>query len=92
MPAIVERLMRQLRSKGNKNAKGMAIALLKKQGILNKAGKLTAKGKKRNSMSPAQRAKARAAKYSGNSTKKYKYNKRTNRATLKGKRRGRKRK
>lgn len=85
MPAIVERLTRQLRSKGNKNAKGMAIALLKKAGVLNSKGKLTAKGKKRNSMSPGQRAKARAAKYSGNSTKKYKYNKRTNRATLKRK-------
>jgi hypothetical protein len=86
--AIVERLTRQLRSKGNKNAKGMAIRLLKKHGLLSKSGKLTAKGKKRNSMSPSQRAKARAAKYSGNSTKKYKYSKRTNRATLKKKNRG----
>lgn len=83
MPAIVERLMRQLRSKGNKNARGMAIALLKKNGHLNSKGKLTAKGKKRNSMTPGQRAKARAAKYSGKKSSQYKYNKKTNRATLK---------
>lgn len=83
MPKIVTRLTNQLRSKGNKNAKGMAIRLLKKHGLLDSKGKLTAKGKKRNAMSPAARAKARAAKYSGKSARKYKYNKRTNRATLK---------
>lgn len=82
MPAIVDRLTRQLRSKGNKNAKGMAIALLHKHGLM-KDGKLTAKGKKRQKMGAAARAKARAAKASGNSTSKYKYNKKTNRATLK---------
>ena len=82
MPAIVERLTRQLRSKGNKNAKSMAYALLKKAGVLNSKGKLTKKGKKRNSMTAGQRAKARAAKASGKSPKAYKYNKRTNRATL----------
>ena len=85
---IVTRLTNQLRSKGVKNAKSAAYALLKKAGVLGKNNKLTAKGKKRNAMSPGQRAKARAAKYAkGNkSPKAYKYNKRTNRATLKKRR------
>jgi hypothetical protein len=87
MPKIVERLSRQLRSKGNKNSYGMAVALLMKAGVLDKHGKLTKKGKKRNAMTAGQRAKARAAKASGKSTKSYKYNKRTNRATLKRRKR-----
>lgn len=85
MPKIVERLTRQLRGKGIKNAKGAAYAFLTRAGIL-KNGKLTAKGKRRNAMSPGQRAKDRAAKRSGRSTSSYKYNKRTNRATLKRRR------
>jgi hypothetical protein len=86
MPKIVERLTRQLRGKGIKNAKSAAYAFLTRAGLL-KGGKLTAKGKKRNSMTPGQRAKARASKASGRSASSYKYNKRTNRATLKRKRR-----
>lgn len=85
MPKIVERLTRQLRAKGVKNAKSAAYAFLNKAGVL-KGQKLTAKGKKRNAMSPGARAKARAAGRSGKSTKAYKYNKRTNRATLRRKR------
>lgn len=83
MPKIVERLTRQLRGKGVKNAKSAAYAFLTKAGVLDRHGKLTKKGKKRNAMSPGQRAKARSAKASGKSPKSYKYNKRTNRATLK---------
>ncbi len=79
---IVERLTRQLRSRGEKGAKSMAIAILTSHGIL-KDNKLTAKGKKRNAMTPAQRAKDRAAKASGHNPHEYKYNKRKNRATLK---------
>lgn len=86
MPKIVERLTRQLRGKGVKNPKKAAYAFLTRAGIL-KGGKLTAKGKRRNAMTPGQRAKDRAAKRSGRSTGSYKYNKRTNRATLKRKRR-----
>jgi len=85
MPAIVDRLTRQLRSKGMKGAKSKAYAFLTKAGLI-KNGKLTAKGKKRNSMTAGQRAKARAAKASGKSVKNYKYNKKTNRATLKKRR------
>jgi hypothetical protein len=89
MPAIVDRLARQLRSKGNKNSYGMAVGLLKKAGVLDSHGKLTKKGKKRNAMTAGQRAKARAAKASGKSPKSYKYNKRTNRAVLKKRRKKR---
>ena len=84
MPKILSRLARQLRSRGVKNSYGMAKSILTKHGIMKKGSlKLTAKGKKRNSMTPEERAKSRASKYSGNSPSKYKYNKATNRATLK---------
>jgi hypothetical protein len=46
-------------------------------------GKLTKEGQKRQDLGNSGRAKDRAAKYSGNSTKDYKYNPKTNRATLK---------
>ena len=82
MPKIAERLTRQLRGKGIKNPKVAAYAFLNRAGLM-KGTKLTKKGKKRNAMTPGQRAKARAAKRSGKSTKAYKYTKRTNRATLK---------
>jgi len=85
MPKIVERLTRQLRGKGIKNAKSAAYAFLTRAGLMS-GGKLTAKGKKRNAMTPGQRAKARASKASGKPTRAYKYNKRTNRATLRRKR------
>ena len=85
VPKIVERLTRQLRGKGVKNPKSAAYAFLTRAGLM-KGGKLTAKGKKRNAMTPAARAKSRAAKASGRSASSYKYNKRTNRATLKRKR------
>lgn len=81
---ILTRLTNQLRSKGNSNAKGMAIALLTKQGTL-KNDKLTAKGRVRNAMTPAERAKDRQAKYSGHKSADFKYNASTNRATLKSK-------
>jgi hypothetical protein len=61
----------------------MAIALLKKRGQMDNKGNLTAKGKKRQAMGNGGRAKDRAAKRSGKSTKDYKYNAKTNRATLK---------
>lgn len=82
MPKIVERLTRQLRGKGVKNPKSAAYAFLTRAGLLS-GGKLTVKGKKRNAMTPGQRAKARASKASGRPARSYKYNKRTNRATLK---------
>ncbi len=85
MPAILDRLVRQLRAKGHSNqeAHAIATATLKKSGNLNSDGSATAQGIRRGKMTPGERAKDRASKRSGRSTKEYKYNKRTNRATLK---------
>lgn len=86
MPAILDRLVRQLRAKGydNKAAHDIAVSSLQKSGNLKKGGtQATAKGRKRGRMTPGQRAKDRAARRSGRSTGAYKYNKKTNRATLK---------
>lgn len=83
MPKLVERLKRQLAARGVKGAEGMAIALLKKRGQMDSKGNLTAKGKKRQALGNGGRAKDRAAKKSGRSSKDYKYNAKTNRATLK---------
>ena len=82
MANIVKRLTNQLGSKGVKNAKAVAIGKLTQYGIL-KDGKLTEKGKKRQAMGASGRAKDRAAKAAGRSTKEYTYDKKTNRATLK---------
>lgn len=86
MPKILERLVNQLEAKGKSKKAAYAIATssLQKHGVLKKGSQqLTNKGKKRNSMSAEERAKARASKYSGKSPNKYKYSKKTNRATLK---------
>lgn len=83
MPKILDRLMRQLRARGVKEPYAMAKGLLTKHGLMKHGSmQLTAKGRKRNSMSPGQRAKARAAKYSGRKPGSFRYNKKTNRATL----------
>lgn len=79
MPKIAERLTRQLRGKGIKKPKEMAYALLNKMGHM-KGNELTAKGKARNAMTPAERAKDRQAKYQGGKPSEYSYNPRTNRA------------
>lgn len=60
----------------------MAAALLQKRGQMS-GGKLTAKGKKRQAMGAAGRAKDRASKASGRKTSEYNYSSKTNRATLK---------
>ena len=65
-------------------SKPMAIALLKKRGDMTSAGKLTAKGRKRDGMTAEERAIDRSAKVSGKPRKNYQYNPKTNRATLKG--------
>lgn len=86
MPAILERLVRQLRAKGysNRSAHAIAVKALQRSGNLKKGStEATAKGERRGRMTPGERAKDRAAKKSGRKTSEYKYNKRTNRATLK---------
>ncbi len=85
MSKLETRLSRQLASKGVKDAKGTAIAIMKSRGQMNDDGSLTAEGKKRQAMGADGRAKDRAAKQSGGAHKAsdYVYDKRTNRATLK---------
>jgi hypothetical protein len=74
---LVKRLAAQV---GNED---MAIAILKSRGDMNEKGELTRKGLARDNMTSEQRAIDRAAKRSGRSVSEYKYNPRTNRATLK---------
>lgn len=82
--ALQTRLTRQLASRGVKDAKGMAIALLTKRGDM-KDGKLTTKGKERQALGNDGRAKERESRYSGGKNKPsdYKYDAKTNSATLK---------
>lgn len=83
-PKILIRLTAQLRGQGDKTPAVNALKYLRKFGIIEKNSlKLTPKGKVRNSMSPGERAKERQARYSGNDVNDYKYDKKTNRATLK---------
>lgn len=84
MPKILKRLARQLAAKGVKNSYRMATGLMHKYGMMKRGSneELTAKGKRRNRMTPAQRAKDRAARRAHKSPGKYQYNPRTNRATL----------
>lgn len=73
---LVDRLTEQV---GDRD---MAIAILKKRGHLDANGNLTVEGKKRQALGAAGRAKDRAAKRSGRKSANYKYNAKTNRATL----------
>ena len=62
MPAILERLVRQLKSKGYNESSAYAIATkaLQRSGNLKKGtSKVTAKGKRRGAMTPEQRARSR---------------------------------
>ena len=90
MPAILDRLVKQLRAKGHDKQSAYAIATsqLQKAGNLKKGTQeATAKGKRRGAMTPGERAKDREVKYSGkkHSASDYKYDAKTNRATLKKK-------
>ena len=81
MPAILDRLVKQLQDKGKSKSAAFAIATasLQKAGNLKKGTReATAKGKKRGKMTPSARAKDRAVKQGGGSTSDYKYNKVTN--------------
>lgn len=76
MPAIVERLVKQLLDKGYNESKARAIAhsAMVKAGNITEDGKATLKGAKRGRMTPAQRAKDRAAKSRGGYPSDYYYN------------------
>ena len=86
MPAILDRLVKQLKAKGHseKAAYAIATSALKKSGNLDSKGNATDKGKARGKMTPGQRAKDRAAKRSKgkHSPGDFVYNSKTNRATL----------
>lgn len=85
-PPILTRLVSQLRAKGMPvpQARAVATSQLQKAGDLKKGSQeATPKGEKRGAMTPAARAKDRAAKYSGNKASEYKYDATTNRATKK---------
>lgn len=86
MPKIVDRLVKQLVANGmdKDKAYGVAIKKMKEAGNLDKNGKETAQGKRRGNMTPAQRAKDRAARKNGGKASDYKYNKKNNTA-VKGK-------
>lgn len=84
--SILDRLVGQLRKQGMSIAMANAVARkkLREAGILKKnSEELTAYGKKRQAMGAAGRAKDRAAKRSGRKATEYKYNAKTNGATLK---------
>ena len=87
MPAILDRLVKQLRAKGHSESSAYAIATkaLQRSGNL-KSGtqKTTAKGTRRGAMTPGERARDRASKRSKgkHSSNDYLYNSSTNRATL----------
>ena len=85
-PKILERLINQLKDKGFDVGAATAIATKQQQkaGNIKKGShELTKKGKKRQKMGAAGRAKDRAAKNSGRKASAYKYNPRNNQATLK---------
>lgn len=88
MPKIVERLVRQLKAKGKDDgdARAIAVSSLQKHGVLKKGTTdLTPKGKVRDSMSAAERAKDRYAKASGRDPADYTYNQLKNTARLRRK-------
>lgn len=85
MPKILERLVSQLQAKGKSKSAAYAIATkaLQKSGNLKPGtSQATAKGKRRGAMTPAARAKDRAAKRGNHKPSDYKYNKKSNLATL----------
>lgn len=75
---LLDRLTKQVGSKG------MAIGLLKKRGDMKPGSTdLTTKGKKREALGPAGRARDRAAKASGHKPTDYSYNSTKNSTRLK---------
>lgn len=86
MPKILERLVSQLKEKGMDKNRAYAVATssLQRSGVLKKGTQdLTAKGKTRQAMGAAGRAKDRAAKASGKAPSAYTYNQMANTARLK---------
>lgn len=85
MPAILERLVSQLKAKGKSESSAYAIATaaLQKSGNLKKGTQeATPKGKTRGAMTPGERAKDRASRKSGRPKSDYVYNSKSNTATV----------
>lgn len=83
LPKILERLILQLTASGMKKDKAYAVAVstLQKSGNLKKGTtEATMKGVERGNMTPAERAKDRAAKRSGGHPSEYHYNEKNNTA------------
>jgi hypothetical protein len=83
---LIERLAAQVGSREK------AELILKRRGQMDEKGNLTAKGKARNNMTASERAIDRESRRSGRRKTEYKYDPRTNRATLKKKSTRRKKK
>lgn len=80
---LESRLISQLKEKGDTNATLTARKLLIARGHVDKSGKLTAEGKKREDMGASGRAIDRKSKETGKAKSDYAYNHLTNRAVLK---------
>jgi hypothetical protein len=81
VPKILERMVSQLEAKGKPKSQAYAIATaqMQKSGNLKKGtNEPTAKGVKRGKMTPAQRAKDRAAKANGGKPADYRYKSKSN--------------
>jgi hypothetical protein len=81
---LLERLAEQLRTQKNppKDPKAYAREILVKRGHMTEDGKYTAAGEKRNNMTAEERAKDRASKKQNKPASAFKYNPKTNTATL----------
>lgn len=85
MNPLLTRLTAQLKATGAKDPEDMAHGLLLNRGHINKDGSLTEAGQKRSDMGAAGRAIDRAVGRGDHKAKEYKYDAKTNRATLKRK-------
>lgn len=84
--SIIERLTSQIQAQGKskEDAQRIAAARLRNTGSIKKNGAgLTEKGKKRQALGAAGRAKQRSAEKMNRKPSDFKYNPKTNRATLK---------
>jgi hypothetical protein len=87
-PKLLTRLISQLRKKGYETnaAEAIAVKSLQRSGNLKPGTRTaTARGISRGNMSPGERAIDRASRTSGRNPTAYKYNQKTNTATLKRK-------
>ena len=82
---LIERLTSQLQAQGHgEGAREMALGILRKQGsVAQDSDTLTKHGLARSNMTPGERAIDRQSKYSGKPKAAFRYDAKTNRATVK---------